>query len=178
MEQGGAAEVQQEGTATTVRPRANVFGHASHSGTYRSKLEASGRLVLPAALRAPLVAAGAGHLLARQGRSLHLYTPLAFEVMVDHVIETQGAASIDPEARQVFFKAAPRVSIDKQARLVLPPELRAMVGLEGEADVVVAGAIERIEIWAAATFDAVEVPRSNLTDLLLDGHGGLPTGTA
>lgn len=178
MEQAGESGVRAEEVATTVAARANVFGHDAYSGTYHSKLEASGRLVLPSALRGPLVAVGGGRLLPRQGRCLHLYTPQAFELMVDHVIETQGASSIDPEARQVFFKAASRVSVDKQARLVLPPEHRTLLGLEGEADVVVAGAVERIEIWAAATFDEVEGPRRNLIDLLLDGHGGLPTGTA
>ncbi|MEZ5205195.1 MAG: hypothetical protein R2701_12680 [Acidimicrobiales bacterium] len=174
-EQGGTGE---QGVAVSAAPRANVFGHEALSGTYRTKLEPNGRIVLPSALRSPLVAAGEGRVLARQGRCLLLYTPQSFEVFVDDLIASQGAATIDPEARQVIFKAAPKVSVDKQARLVVPPDLRAAVGLAAEAEIVVAGAVERIEIWDAATFDEVEGPRRNLIDLLLDGYGGLPTGTA
>ncbi len=168
--------VEQEAT-TVVVPRANVFGHDAFSGTYRTRLEANGRLVVPSALRSPLVAAGAGLLLPRRTECLHLFTPQGFETMVDDVIAKQGGV-VSPEMRQQFFIAAPRVSVDKQARLVIPPELRARVGLEGDVEVVLAGAIERIEIWPARRFDDQAAARMGMIDVLLDGHGGLPTGTA
>ena len=178
MEEGGIGGSEVTGGGALTEARSNPFGHAPFSGTYRSRLEANGRIVLPSALRAPLVAASAGHLLPRQGRCLLLYTPKGFDAFVDDVVASQGAQAIDPEARQVLFKAAPRVTVDKQARFVVSPDLRAAVGLEGETDIVLAGAIERIEIWDAATYDEVEGPRRNLIDLLLDGYGGLPTGNA
>ena len=134
--------------------------------------------MVPAALRAPLVDAGAAHVLPRRTDCLHLYAPQGFEVMVDTVVAQQGSGVVDPEVRQRFFKAAPRVSIDRQARLVVPPELRERIGLDGEAEVVLAGAIERIELWPARRFDEVEAQKMGDLDLLLDGHGGLPTGTA
>ena len=98
-EQGGTGE---QGVAVSAAPRANVFGHEALSGTYRTKLEPNGRIVLPSALRSPLVAAGEGRVLARQGRCLLLYTPQSFEVFVDDLIASQGAATIDPEARLVW----------------------------------------------------------------------------
>ncbi|MEZ5180421.1 MAG: hypothetical protein R2702_00840 [Acidimicrobiales bacterium] len=170
---GGAVE-----EAIAARPRANVFGHDAFAGTYRTRLEASGRLVVPAALRGPLVAAGHAHVLPRRTDCLHLFAPQGFEVMVDAVVTQQGSGVVDPEVRQRFFKAAPRVSVDRQARLVVPPELRERIGIEGDAEVVLAGAIERIELWPARRFDDVEAQRMGDLDLLLDGHGGLPTGTA
>jgi MraZ protein len=176
MESQGTAGTD-EGTTAVVEPRANVFGHEAFSGTYRTRLEANGRLVLPSALRGPLVAAGTGHVLPRRTECLFLFTPQGFETMVDDVAAKQGGG-VDPEARLLFFKAAPKVSVDRQARFVVPPELRARVGLEGEAEVVLAGAIERIEIWPARRFDDQEAQRMGLVDLLLDGHGGLPLGTA
>ena len=39
-------------------------------------------------------------------------------------------------------------------------------------------ALERIEIWPAERFDAQEAPKLDDINLLLDGHKGLPTGTA
>lgn len=178
MEARGADEREMGGAATEVRPRANVFGHAAFAGTYRTRLEASGRLVVPAALRGPLVAAGEAHVLPRRTDCLHLFAPQGFEVMVDTVVAQQGGGVVDPEIRLRFFKAAPRVSVDRQARLVVPPELRERIGIEGEADLVLAGAVERIEIWPARRFDEVEAQKLGDLDLLLDGHGGLPTGTA
>ena len=178
MEASGEAQIETGGTATVAAARRNVFGHDAFSGTYRTHLEASGRLVLPSALRGPLVLAGFGHVMPRRTDRLFLFTPQAFEVMVDSVVTEQGGGIVDPEVRQRFFKAAPKVSIDKQARFVVPPELRALIGIEGEAEVVLAGAIERVEIWPAQRFDDVEAEKMRDLDLLLDGHGGLPLGTA
>lgn len=177
MEATGGTQVGRD-AATIAAPRANVFGHDALSGTYRTRLEASGRLVVPSALRGPLVAAGHALLLPRRAERVLLYTPQSFEVMVDAVVAEQGKGIVDPEIRLRFFKAAPKVAVDKQARLVIPPELRSLIGIEGEADVVLAGAIERIELWSARRFDEVEAGKLGDLDLLLDGHGGLPTGTA
>jgi MraZ protein len=178
VEASGEAQIETGGTAAAVEARANVFGHEAFSGTYRTRLEANGRLVLPSALRSPLVAAASAHVMPRRSERLFLFTPQSFEVMVDSVVTQQGAGVVDPEVRQRFFKAAPKVSVDKQARLVIPPELRTLIGIEGEADVVLAGAIERIEIWPARRFDEIESEKMHDLDLLLDGHGGLPLGTA
>lgn len=170
--------MEQSGGAGTETRRANVFGHDALSGTYRSHLDPSGRLVLPSALRAPFSAAAAGHLLARKGQHLWLLTPQAFEVMVDEVEARQADGMLANETRALFFKAAPKVSVDKQSRLVIPPELREAVGIAAEAEVVLAGAIERVEIWPAHRWDATEAGKFADLDLLLDGHKGLPTGTA
>lgn len=159
--------------------RAHVFGHEPFSGTYRTKLEASGRLVLPAALRGPFAtSAGAGHLFARRTDLIWLFTNQGFQVMVDDVIEKQGQGLVDPGLRNAFYGAAPAVVLDRQHRFVVPPELRGPIGLEGEVDVVLVGALERVEIWPAARFDAQAPAQADMLNRLLDGHGGLPTGTA
>ena len=54
----------------------------------------------------------------------------------------------------------------------------AEVGIVGEADVVLAGAVEAIEIWPAGRFDEEEAPKHDDVDLLFDTHSGLPTGPA
>ena len=176
----GAGESRTERGAATadLARRANVFGHEALSGTYRTRLEANGRLVLPSALRSPFTAAGTGHLLSRKGQLLWLLTPQAFEVMVDEVEARQADGMLANETRSLFFKAAPKVGVDKQSRFVVPPELRDAVGIEPESEVVLAGAIERVEIWAASRWDATEASKFADLDLLLDGHKGLPTGTA
>jgi division/cell wall cluster transcriptional repressor MraZ len=176
--EGAGGHGTEGGATATVSTRANVFGHDALAGTYRTRLEANGRLVLPSALRAPFTSAGTGHLLPRRAEAIWLLTPQGFEVMVDELVASQSDGMLATETRTLFFKAAPKVSVDKQSRLVIPPEQREALGLRGEADVVLAGAVERVEIWPADRWRDQEAPKLADLDLLLDGHRGLPTGTA
>src|SRR3954452_1047694 len=95
------------GVVATARPRANVFGHDALAGTFRTRLEATGRLVLPSALRAPFVTAGTGHVMPRRAECLWLLTPQGFEVMVDDLVANQSDGMLAAETRTLFFKAAP-----------------------------------------------------------------------
>jgi MraZ protein len=171
------AQGAAEGTGVETSARANVFGHDALSGTYRTRLDPNGRVVLPSALRAPFLASGVGHLMPRRAECLWLLTPQGFEEMVDAVVR-QSEGMLDAETRALLFKAAPKVSVDKQSRLVVPPEQREHVEFQPEAEVVLAGAIERVEIWPARRWDTEQAPKLADLDLLLDGHSGLPTGTA
>lgn len=161
----------------------SVLSHEPHSGTYRTRLESNGRIVLPSALRGPFVAEGACHLLARQGRCLLLYTPSAFDHFVDVVTknssvidgESRVVAAVEIEPRAMLYRAAPRVSVDKQARLVIPQEQRERVGFQVEAEMVLAGAIERVELWQASSYDEIDQRDQASIDLLLNGFNGLPT---
>jgi MraZ protein len=172
----GEQRMTGEGTAAVVEPRPPVFGHHPFSGTYRSRLEASGRLALPAAFK--FAFADAALVRAHRTEHLMLWTPLGFEAVVDAMEAKSPGGLLDPKTRLRIFKSAPRISVDRQGRIVLPPELREQVGIAGEADVVLAGAVEAIEIWPAGRFDEEEAPKHDDVDLLFDTHSGLPTGPA
>ena len=172
MESQGARGAQTAPEGTTLATRAPVFGHDAFSGTYRTRMEASGRLVLPAAFKSAFE--GAAILRARRDEHLLLWTPRAFDVVADALSRnTEGV--LDPHTRQRVYMSAPKVSVDRQSRLSVPPELRERVGIIGDAEVVLAGAIESIEIWPAERFDAQEAPKLDDVDLLFDTHPGLPT---
>lgn len=147
-----------------------VFGHVPFSGTYPTRLEPSGRLVLPSALRYAFD--GSARIRAHRGEYLMLTTPRAFDVIVDHLGAGSGEV-LHPRTRKRLYMSAPQVTIDRQSRLVIPPDLREQVGL-GE-DVILAGAIESIEIWPAARFAEAEAPTHDEADLLFDTFTGLPT---
>lgn len=164
------------GTTSVVAPAAppaNVFGHESLSGWVRTRLEPSGRLTLPSLFKAVFVDRA---VIASRGDRLLLWTPQAFDLVIDDLIARQPAEVLDPQTRADLYNFAPKVTIDRQHRFVVPPELREEVDL-GE-EIVLAGGIEVLNIWPAARYDAVQAPKAGLLGLLLDGHGGLPTGTA
>ncbi len=169
----GAAAVAV-GTATSTR--LPVFGHHPFSGTYRTRLEASGRIALPAAFK--FAFADAALIRAHRSEHLMLWTPLGFDSVVDAMQAKQPGGLLDPKTRLRLYKSAPRISVDRQSRLVLPPDLREQVGIAGEAEIVLAGAVEAIEIWPARRFDDEEAPKADDVDLLFDTHSGLPTGPA
>ena len=156
--------------ATTAAPALPVFGHEPFSGNYPTRLEPTGRLVVPSALRTPFE--GKARIRAFKNEYLMLTTLRAFDVIVDHLEATQGGV-LAPRTRKRLYMSAPAVVIDKQHRLVIPPELREKVGL-GE-DIVLAGSIESVEIWPADRFYTDEAPGFDDGDLLFDGFAGLPT---
>ncbi len=173
MANRGEAEVEGGATGTLTGARLPAFGHHPFSGHYRTRVEASGRVALPAAFKGAFV--DAAIVRASGTQSLMLMTPRAFELVVDALKANDPEMMLDSRKRQLLFMGSPRISVDRQSRVVLPPELRAKVGIEGEAELVVAGAIERLEIWPAARYDAEQAPMVDDVDRMFDTFGGLST---
>jgi MraZ protein len=173
MAKQGEAEVEGGAAGTVSAARLPAFGHHPFSGHYRTRIEASGRLALPAAFKGAFTDAAIVRSSGTQ--SLMLMTPRAFELVVDALKANDPEMMLDNRKRQLLFMGSPRISVDRQSRVVLPPELRAKVGIDGEAELVVAGAIERLEIWPAARYDAVQAPMVDDVDRMFDTFGGLST---
>lgn len=163
-------------SATTTTTRLPAFGHRPFSGHYRAKLEANGRLALPAAFRH----AFDEELVVRSGgtRCLFLMTPRAFQLVVDALGATDPDLMLDARKRQLLYMGSPTISVDRQSRVVLPQELRDKTGLFGEGEIVVSGAIERLEIWPAARWDAEQAPLVDDVDRMFETFGGLSTDPA
>jgi MraZ protein len=160
-------------TTTSVAPSATPdpgFGHAPFGGFVRTRLEGSGRLTLPAAYRS----AFDGHARIRPQKDQHLmlWTEGAFRGIANAYGKPENKV-INPRARKLFFMSTMQVTIDRQSRFVVPPDLRELVGL-GE-EIVLAGAIETLEIWPAARFDEVVGPELDGADLFFDVFDGLST---
>ena len=171
----GETRVAGEETAGATAARLPAFGHHPFSGSYRTRLEASGRLALPAAHKAAFTDAA---IVRSAGGCLLLMTPRAFELVVDALKASDPDMMLDNRKRQLLFIGSPRISVDRQHRVVLPPELREKVGLVGDSELVVAGAIERLEIWPAARYDAQQAPLVDDVDRMFDTFGGLSTDPA
>jgi DNA-binding transcriptional regulator/RsmH inhibitor MraZ len=151
-----------------------AFGHVPFSGWVNGRLEPNGRLIIPAAFRYAFTE-GLLYLRARRTECLVAYTPTAFRLLVDDALATNSGGVVDPRMRQDVFMFAPKASIDRQFRVVLPSELRELIPF-GE-EVVFGGQIEALHIYPAETFARIR-ERRDAFDLLLDSHPGLSTDPA
>jgi MraZ protein len=70
-----------------------------------------------------------------------------------------------------FYKGTAELSLDNNNRLLVPKRFMEMIG--ADRDVVLAGQDGRIEIWAAAAYDRIDLPAedfANLAEKLLGGN--------
>ena len=121
-------------------------------GTYTPKIDEKGRLFLPAKFREELMAGLV--VTTGQERCLTVYKLADFAEVAARV---QAAPITVKGARDYgrFLGAnANQDTPDKQGRITITPSLREYAGLR--RDVVVVGAINRVEIWDAERWQAFD----------------------
>ena len=115
-------------------------------GTYEHSLDPKGRVILPAKFRERLEA---GAFLAKSlDGCLSLYDAEEFEKVALAMQEQARRGAVERNVVRSFAAGAAEATPDKQGRISIPAHLRSFAHLERE--VVVTGAINRIEIWDAA----------------------------
>ena len=118
-------------------------------GQFQHNLDEKGRLMIPARYR-ELLAAGA---FITQGfdKCLMVMTDVHFQEVYDRINAMNMA---DPDARllrRLILSNAYSVEIDRVGRILVPQNLRQVIGLDGEA--IVAGQGEYFEVWAPAEWN-------------------------
>ena len=122
-------------------------------GKHDRSLDDKGRLVLPSGYRRAFEDAGGG-VLAPWDRCLGLWTRDHFEVVMNKLLEKVSAEEADDDVVRLFAGAAADVQLDAQGRFVLPEDQRQHAAIR--RDVKVLGQHNRVEIWDAERFTAVE----------------------
>lgn len=121
-------------------------------GTYEHSLDPKGRVILPAKFRERLES---GAFLAKSlDGCLALYDAEEFEKVAMAMQEQARRGAVERNAVRSFAAGATEATPDKQGRISIPAHLRAFAGLERE--VVVTGALSRIEIWDATTWRDID----------------------
>ncbi len=119
-------------------------------GTHTPRLDEKGRLFLPAKFRDEL----ADGLVVTRGQEHCLYVWPRAEVA--RITERLREAPVTNKAARdyvrMFSSGASEETPDKQGRVTIPPVLRSWAALD--RDVVVIGAMTRLEIWDAAAWQA------------------------
>jgi MraZ protein len=123
-------------------------------GRYEHSLDAKGRLILPSKFR-PTFEHG-GFLSQFNDRCLALWTPENFEKQMELMETNQQLSTEQRNLARLWASGSTEVEVDKQGRMVIPAYLREYARLTG--DVLVNGAIDRIELWNPQEWDAKVAP--------------------
>jgi MraZ protein len=119
-------------------------------GTYTPRLDDKGRLFLPAKFRDEL---SEGLVVTRgQERCLYVWSMEEFGKLTERLREAPVTSKAARDYVRMFFAGASDETPDKQGRITIPPMLREYASLS--KDCIVIGAMNRIEIWDAASWQA------------------------
>lgn len=130
-------------------------------GRYEHSLDAKGRLILPSKFR-PAFEQG-GFLSQFNDRCLALWTPDNFDKQMSLMESNQQLSTEQRNLARLWASGSQEVEVDKQGRMVIPGYLREYARLSG--DVLVNGAIDRIELWNPTEWEAKVAPtEAQLTD--------------
>ncbi len=130
-------------------------------GRYEHSLDPKGRVILPAKYR-PSFERG-GFLTQYHDRCLALWTPEEFEKQMVQMQQSQGEGPAERNLARVWASGTQEVDVDRQGRIAIPQHLRDFARLDG--DVLVQGAIDRVELWSAAVWtEKVEPAERALTE--------------
>ena len=136
MRRGGKwSKVGLRGRQTTAPPM--FYGKHEHT------VDEKNRLTLPAKFRDAL---SAGVVLARGiDRNIDVYPRESWDASVARIAELDSLTREAREMKRYVFAGAAVAELDKQGRVLVPPDLVTHAALG--KDVVVAGVHDHIEIW-------------------------------
>jgi MraZ protein len=148
---------------------------ATFIGDYTCKVDVKGRIILPSAFKKQMPADAQDRFVVQKDifeNCLVLYSIEDWNRQLERIRKR-----INPYNREHntflrnFYKGTAELSLDNNNRLLVPKRFMEMIG--ADRDVVLAGQDGRIEIWAAAAYDRIDLPAedfANLAEKLLGGN--------
>lgn len=120
---------------------------AVFKGTYVHKIDAKGRLPVPAALRRTLAEVGATRVVVTLlDQCLAAYPPSEWVRLEEQLRQLPAFSRQVKAMTRLLASRAADCDLDVQGRILLPPALRAAAGLARDA--VIVGVLNRFEVWA------------------------------
>ncbi len=121
---------------------------AGFVGRYEHSLDTKGRVILPAKFHAEFERGG--YLAQHTEGCLALWTPSEFDRQMVAMVERAESGRSNRNRARVWASSSHEVEIDRQGRMAIPARLRAFASLENE--VLVHGALDRVELWNPSTW--------------------------
>ncbi len=127
---------------------------AAFVGRYEHSLDTKGRVILPSKFR-PDFERG-GYLTEHREGCLALWTPGEFQRQLQAMQQQAAEGKTARNRARLWSASSYEVEIDRQGRMAIPARLRGFALLE--AEVLVHGAIDRIELWNPAVWEERVAP--------------------
>jgi MraZ protein len=123
-------------------------------GEYESTVDAKGRFLLPAGFKKQLPEGEKASFVLNRGfeKCLTLYPIQSWEPIFNKI---NALNDFDPKVRsfrRIFLNGANQIELDSAGRILLPKSLIEYAGLD--KDIVLIAAVNKIEIWDKATYQA------------------------
>ena len=130
-------------------------------GRFEHSLDTKGRLILPAKFRAHFERGG--YLGKHHERCLALWPEEEFTRQIEQMRDKQDQSQEDRNLARLWAQGLSEVEVTASGRMAIPAYLREYARLEG--DVLINGALDRIELWNPTLFaERVAPVESMLTD--------------
>jgi transcriptional regulator MraZ len=121
-------------------------------GEFEATLDPKGRFLLPAGLKKQLPEGENTRFVINRGfeKCLSLYPLQSWDPLYTKISILNDFDPKVREFRRYFLNGATEVELDSAGRLLLPPNLKEYAGLE--KDIILASAVDKIEIWSADNY--------------------------
>ena len=147
---------------------------ATFIGDYTCKVDVKGRIILPVAFKKQMPVDAQDHFVVRKDifeNCLVLYSIEDWNLQLDKIRKRMNPYNREHNMfLRNFFKGTAELSLDNSNRLLIPKRLIDTIG--AERDVVLAGQDGRIEIWAAAVYNTIDMAADDFADLAEKLMGG------
>lgn len=147
---------------------------ATFIGDYTCKVDVKGRIILPMAFKKQMPPDARDQFVVRKDifeNCLVLYSIEDWDRQLEKI-----RGKINPYNREHnkflrnFFKGTAELTLDTNNRMLVPRRMLEIIG--AGRDVVLAGQDGRIEIWAADTYDKIDMPAEDFANLAEKLMGG------
>ena len=143
-------------------------------GEFDCKLDAKGRMMVPAGLKKQLPGAETEGLVINRGFEKHLviYTRKEWDKIVDDLNKLNQYEKKTREFIRYFTRGASELSLDSANRVLLPKQLLEYAGIG--AEVILSCQFNKIEVWAKDAYDqALDNEPENFANLAEEVMGKL-----
>lgn len=147
---------------------------AGYTGQYDCKVDAKGRLKLPAGLLRQLPEGHQGKFVINKGldNNLDLYTIAAWDKITQELERLSRFNSRQRNFLRAFYKHATHVEMDGSDRILISKKASELIGLKDDAVIMCYGST--IEIWSKESYDAnVDVDNDDFSDMADEIFGNI-----
>ncbi len=122
-------------------------------GSSQHTIDSKGRIIIPVRFREPLQESDDHSLMiSRLDNALFAYPPEEWRKIEERIHSLAEKSDAMRRFRRVFIGAVQHCPLDKQNRILIPPELRNYAKLEKE--IVLVGVLDHFEIWSKQWWEA------------------------